>query len=114
MKSRLLAIALFAVIVGLGACGGKDKSNKCDLTNFKDPAHPTVVWAISGTDITATFSKGSNVTNLAPTFDISLKATVDPPSGTPRNFSSPVTYKVTAEDKKASKTYTVRVTVANE
>ena len=54
---------------------------------------------------------GTSVTNLAPTFTLSDLATASPPSGTSRNFTSPLTYTVTAQDL-TTKIYTVTVTVA--
>ena len=50
---------------------------------------------------------------FAPTIEISEFATVSPASGEVQNFSSPVKYKVTAQNK-ASKTYTVKVTISSE
>ena len=50
---------------------------------------------------------------FAPTIEISEFATVSPTSGEVQNFSSPVKYKVTAQNK-SSKTYTVKVTISSE
>jgi len=46
---------------------------------------------------------------LAPTFQVSPKATIFPDSGSIRNFTSPVSYTVTAEDGTTTKTYSVQV-----
>lgn len=46
-------------------------------------------------------------TDLILSFELTPGATIDPPSGTPRNFVNPQTYVVTSEDKKWQKTYTV-------
>ena len=46
-------------------------------------------------------------TDLVLDFVLTPGATIDPPSGTARNFSTPQTYVVTSEDKKYHKTYTV-------
>ena len=54
---------------------------------------------------------GSDLTNLAPTFTLSPFAMVSPPSGTSRNFLTPQTYTVTAQDG-TTKNYTVTVTSA--
>lgn len=40
-------------------------------------------------------------------FTLTPGATIDPPSGTIRDFNEPQTYKVTSQDKKWEKTYTV-------
>ncbi len=48
-----------------------------------------------------------DVTALAPEFEITPGATIDPASGTMRDFSDPQEYTVTSEDGQWSKTYTV-------
>ena len=63
-------------------------------------------------EITLTLPKGISPV-FAPTIEISEFATVTPASGEVQDFSSPVKYKVTAQNK-ASKTYTVKVTISSE
>ncbi len=48
-------------------------------------------------------------TDLAPRFEVTPGATINPPSGTVRDFSNPQTYVVTSEDGEWSKTYTIVV-----
>lgn len=48
-----------------------------------------------------------NLTALKPTFTLSPGATITPANGTVQNFTQPVTYTVTAEDGKTTKTYKV-------
>ena len=64
-------------------------------------------------EITMTLPKGISPV-FAPTIEISEFATVSPASGEVQDFSSPVKYKVTAQNKKASKTYTVTVVISDE
>ena len=52
---------------------------------------------------------GTDPGALAPTFQISPKATINPAGGSIRNFSSPVNYSVTSEDGTVTKTYSVKV-----
>ncbi len=54
---------------------------------------------------------GYDIRSLSPTFVISLKATINPASGSTRNFTSPVSYTVTAEDGTTTQTYSVKVFV---
>ena len=54
---------------------------------------------------------GSDIRALAPTFQISPKASIVPAGGSIRNFTSPVSYTVTAEDATTKKVYSVRVFV---
>ena len=63
-------------------------------------------------EITMTLPKGISPV-FAPTIEISEFATVSPASGEVQDFSSPVKYKVTAQNK-VSKTYTVKVTISSE
>ena len=53
---------------------------------------------------------GTDVTNLTPTITVSNKASVNPASGTAQDFTSSVTYTVTAENE-TTQEYTVTVTV---
>ncbi|MEI7901852.1 MAG: DUF6288 domain-containing protein, partial [bacterium] len=64
---------------------------------------------ISGTAIAWPVLSSATVTSLAPTFALSPGATCNKSSGSSQNFSTPVTYTVTAQDG-AAKVYTVTVT----
>ena len=67
---------------------------------------------ISGTNISWSVPSGSDVTNLAPTYSVSTFAAGDAlyPSSTARNFSTPQTYTITAQDT-STRIYTVTVSV---
>lgn len=52
---------------------------------------------------------GVDIKALAPEFTLTPGATIQPPSGTTRDFSSPQQYVVTSENKEWSKVYTVEV-----
>ena len=65
---------------------------------------------ISGTAISLTVSGSTDVTNLTPTIMISADATVNPASGVAQDFTTPVTYTVTAADL-STQVYTVTVAV---
>lgn len=56
-------------------------------------------------------ANGTDETDLTPTLTVSEGATVAPASGAAQDFSSPVTYTVTAEDE-TEQAWTVTVTVA--
>jgi len=60
--------------------------------------------------IAVTVPYGTSVKALTPTITISDKASVSPTSGTTKDFTSPLTYKVTAENG-ATQNYVVTVTV---
>ena len=65
---------------------------------------------ISGTNITINVPIGTDVTALAPTYTVSVAATGSPVSGTARDFTTPQTYTITAQDG-STKDYTVTVRV---
>lgn len=52
----------------------------------------------SGNAIMVSLPEGTDITALVPEFSISDKASVSPAVGTPQDFTSPVTYTVTAEN----------------
>ena len=54
-----------------------------------------------------------DVTIFAPKFEVTEGATIEPASGTPRDFTTPQQYKLTSEDGKWSKAYTVKVVKPN-
>lgn len=59
--------------------------------------------------ISLNVSNTTDVTSISPIISISNFASVNPNSGTPRNFNNPVTYTVTAQDA-STKQWTVTVT----
>jgi hypothetical protein len=114
MKCKIFVIAILAIVTVFGGCKkdkAPEKSKACDIVSFKVGDQ---TWNISGTNITYTYPKGTNVSNLSPTIIVSDKATVNPKSGVAQDFSNEklVTYTVTAEDGKTSKTYNARAVVS--
>lgn len=67
---------------------------------------------VDGTNIAVTVPFGTDVTNITPTFTLPAGATATPASGVAQDFSSPVTYTITAADGTVV-TYTVTVTVTD-
>lgn len=67
---------------------------------------------IDGLAIGFTVPYGTDVTELAPTITKSANSTISPT--TAQDFSSPVTYTVTAYDGKMTKEYVISVTVEPE
>jgi hypothetical protein len=55
---------------------------------------------------------GTDITDIAPTITLSIGATINPTSGTERNFTNPVTYTVTAQDAVTTQEWIITVTVA--
>lgn len=112
MKLAMIAILCFTFV----SCEDEEptvpQSDAKEILSFVfADLDPAVTASISGTDITASVPFGTDVTALAPTVTISSKATVSPESGTAQDFSSAVTYTVTAED---GTTVDYTVTVSSE
>ena len=114
MKIKLLAIALLSVVIGFGACGGKDndKSSECKITQF---TVNNVDYIINGTSITYLYPKtdpnvwtGLPQWKVAPKIIVSAKAKIEPEESVPQNFEEGATYIVTAEDGTTKQTYTVK------
>lgn len=87
-----------------------DPSTACDITAFSVTIDSvSYSGAISGLNITVRVPKGTALTALTPTISISANATIEPSSGTAKDFTSPVVYTVTAEDTFTTKQYVVSV-----
>ena len=76
-----------------------------DITSFSINGS---VGIISGTDISVTVPYGTVKTNLTPTITVSNGAKVSPESGMAQDFTTPLTYTVTAADN-STKLYTITV-----
>lgn len=122
MKSRLSVAVFFAVLFGFSACkgGGSDtpKSTECDILHFIVGSDE---YQINGLKITKVYPKtrgeewsGAPAGEVQPTIEISPKADIVPKASVAQNFfkEGGVTYTVTAEDGKTTKTYTVNASKA--
>jgi fibronectin-binding autotransporter adhesin len=85
-------------------------SSAKDILSFSVPGQTSS--SIVGTTISVTMPAGISITNLAPTYSISVGASGSVVSGTARDFTIPQTYTITAQDL-TSKVYTVTLTVAS-
>lgn len=83
---------------------------ECDITSVTLPGYVLNRQPLIENDkITLIVKNDVSVMSLAPEFELTPGATIEPASGTVRNFLLPQTYKVTSEDGEWSKTYTVSV-----
>lgn len=64
---------------------------------------------ISNTEVRMLALEGEDVTAVTLTFTLSKGATISPESGKPQDFTNPVIYTVTAEDKTTVKKYVVSI-----
>ena len=90
-------------------------SDETDIITFSF-AEQTSTALIDAADHTVSVEVPSDtdVTSLAPSFALSTGATSDVASGIARDFSSPVTYVITAEDGSTTQDWVVTVSVRSE
>jgi hypothetical protein len=84
---------------------------QAEILTFGLPGLPTVIDDATKT-ISWTVPHGTDITTLAPTYTLSDGATCNKASGSPQNFTAPVTYTVTSQDEAITNDYTVTVTVS--
>jgi len=99
------SIQVYTITVTVAANSAKEITSIA----FSNPSAIGVVTESNHT-IAITVPFGTTVTSLTPTIGIS-GASISPASGAPQNFTSPVTYTVTAADS-TTQTYIVTVTIA--
>jgi hypothetical protein len=115
MKHLYVVLSIVALNAAFLACsnpsGADDSNGEKAITAFAftSPAAKGVVHEASHT-VTVTVPYGTDLTALEPTIT-HTGARMSPASGTAQDFSSSVTYTVTAEDGSTQK-YTATVTVA--
>ncbi len=86
-------------------------SSATTITSF-DFASPAVTGTVDNTahTVALTVPYGTDVTYLTPTIVLATGATISPDTGVATDFTSPVTYTVTAQDGTTEQIYTVTVT----
>lgn len=106
-----LILLLSCVLISF-SCGDNSPvlSSEASITSFTLAG---VNATISGTNITLTVPYGTDISNLSPSIQNSPASIVTPATGTSRDFNSPLTYTVRAEDKVTNTTYTVTVTIGD-
>ena len=87
------------------------KGYEAKLLGFAIDGHQAEIDEANKT-VTLVLPNGTALTNLTPTPTVSSGATYTPAGA--QDFSAPVTYTVTSEDKSATAAYTVTVTAAAE
>ena len=92
---------VYTVLSELGA------SNENEIISFRFP-NIYVDAVVDGSNVTARVPYGTDVTSLMPDIKISAGATITPNDGVEQNFSSPVTYTITAANEE-TRDFTVEV-----
>lgn len=106
MKKFLVVMLAFAAL--FAGCNKESSEKRILKFEFTTLGVEATITEAAKT-IVAQVPEGTDVTNLVPTITVSAKASVDPASGVPQNFTNPKTYIVTAEDG-SNTSYTVTVT----
>jgi len=103
------------VDIGYAEYGEYVASDATDIISFtlSSQTGSAVINSINHT-VSIEVEYGTNVTSLSPTIGLSYGATINPTSGTARNFTSPVEYTVTAEDEITEQVWTITVLIADE
>lgn len=107
MKRRLITLALVLVVGGVfvSSCEKEEPlSSKKEILSFIFEASENaeldhnIIGTISGTSVSVNVPFGTSVSNLIPSIEVSPKAQLSPSMGSPTDYSTPVSYTVTAED----------------
>ncbi len=98
----------------VGSCIGSEPLNsECDILEVTLPTEDMLnnQPTIKNNSVEIVVKGGTPLTNLALNFTLTPGATINPPSGTPLDYTSPQTFVVTSEDRQWHKEYTVYVDV---
>ena len=108
--NRFLTLTTAVLVCIFLSCGEDTPpaSSEANITSFSLAG---VSGSISGSSITLSVPYGTDISSLSPQITNSPKSTITPAAGTSRDFSSPVTYVVTAEDGTTTTSYTITVTI---
>lgn len=108
MKTKVL-LAIIIAISGFSSCIKDEPLGKeTDITSFRIEDDEYVSTEISETTVSVIVTEYADLSNIVPQIEVSQGATISPESGVKQDFSEgPVTYRITSEDKKYWKDYTV-------
>jgi len=86
--------------------------NEAEILSFNIPGQISSTINSTNATVDVLMPYGTNLSNLIPTITVSAGATISPASGIAQDFTSAVSYVVTAADN-TTKTWTVNVTTAS-
>ena len=110
MKAKTAILGLLILWMVSSCIKSEALNAEADILTCSLPEVPmTTAPIINNNSIHIFVGPGTDITALAPEFTLTPGATIDPPSGTKRNFHEPQKYTVTAEDGVWKKNYTVSV-----
>src|SRR5574344_92192 len=108
-KRPIQFIYLALIIAATTSCIKKEAPNaEADIISIKVPQEILKVDpVIQNKSIMVMVKGGTSLTAIAPDFELTPGATINPPGKTVRDFSNPQQYTVTSEDGKWQKIYTI-------
>ncbi|EJW97543.1 lipoprotein [gut metagenome] len=111
MNVKNWTFALFGAIM-IGSCIQEEALNtEADIETvaLKEEGVLLREAVINNDQVKLPVKDEQDITQLTPIFTLTPGATIEPPSGTTRNFTNPQTYTVTSEDGQWKKTYIVNI-----
>ncbi|WP_297065622.1 PCMD domain-containing protein [uncultured Duncaniella sp.] len=104
-------LLVLGMMLAMASCIKKEPLNaECDIVSVVLPDDELNRTPIIENDrVTLIVKNHVNITELAPEFELTPGAVIQPESGTVRDFTEPQTYVVTSQDGEWSKVYTVAV-----
>lgn len=110
MRTKYTAIYILLVIFTTSCIREEAPNAEADIVSCTLPGVTLLTKPIISNDaVTILVPPGTATDQLAPEFTLTAGATINPPSGTVRNFGMPQTYTVTSSDGEWQKKYTVSV-----
>lgn len=110
MKAKHVIVYLLLAIFSSSCIREEAPNAEADILSCRLPeAVMTTSPIITNNSINIFVAPETDISSLAPEFTLTPGATIDPPSGTTRDFHSPQPYTVTAADSFWKKKYTVSV-----
>lgn len=108
MRFKHLMTYLFLGVIATSCIQAEAPNAEADIETCIVPGDVLNRDPIIGNEqITLPLKKGADITKLAPEFTLTENATIDPKSGTVRDFTTPQKYTVTSEDGNWKKVYEV-------
>ncbi|MDH5400605.1 MAG: T9SS type A sorting domain-containing protein, partial [Cyclobacteriaceae bacterium] len=87
-------------------------NTETDVLSFTFPGITTdIIHDFNNHTISIEVEQGTDISNLAPVITVSTGAIIEPGSGVAQDFSSPITYTITAEDSTTQQDWVVNVSV---
>lgn len=115
MKFRTIIIGI-CICLGFSSCIQDEAANtEADIESctVSDPSILKMPPIINNNTVIIMAQPTIDITQFAPLFELTEGATIEPTSGTARDFSTPQTYVVTSEDRQWKKEYTVYVDISD-